>query len=90
MAQITLGEKLIQILRMQAIQPILSQVVTTQRELLNPQNIKDYVVFHLDSNLIGGLVDFPNAKVHFAVEVYNNFKSRTRDIYLISFIITLL
>lgn len=43
---------------------------------LNPQNVKDCVVSHLDPDHIGGLVDFPNAKVHVAIEEYNNFKSR--------------
>lgn len=43
---------------------------------LNPQNVTDCVVSHLDPDHIGGLVDFPNAKVHVALEEYDNFKSR--------------
>ena len=42
---------------------------------LSPTNVTDCIISHLDSNHIGGLVDFPNAKVHLGIEEYENFKS---------------
>ncbi|MBS0624930.1 MAG: MBL fold metallo-hydrolase [Verrucomicrobia bacterium] len=41
----------------------------------SPKNVTDCIISHLDPDHIGGLVDFPNAKVHMAAEEYENFKS---------------
>lgn len=42
---------------------------------LDPKNVTDCIVSHLDPDHIGGLADFPNAKVHIGTEEYENFKS---------------
>ena len=38
-------------------------------------NVTDCIISHLDPDHIGGLADFPNAKVHLGIEEYENFKS---------------
>jgi glyoxylase-like metal-dependent hydrolase (beta-lactamase superfamily II) len=42
---------------------------------LNPKNVTDCIISHLDNDHIGGLADFPNAIVHVGIEEYNNFES---------------
>ena len=42
---------------------------------LNPANVTDCIISHLDPDHIGGLADFPNARVHLGIEEYENFKS---------------
>lgn len=42
---------------------------------LNPENVTDCVISHLDNDHIGGLSDFPNATVHLGIEEYNNYIS---------------
>lgn len=42
---------------------------------LNPANVTDCIISHLDPDHIGRLADFPNAKVHLGIEEYENFKS---------------
>jgi len=46
-----------------------------QRLGLDPGNVTDCVVSHLDPDHIGGLVDFPNAVVHVGLEEYEHFQS---------------
>ncbi|OJJ23118.1 MBL fold hydrolase [marine bacterium AO1-C] len=42
---------------------------------LNPAKITDCVISHLDNDHIGGLADFPAAKIHVSFEEYESFKS---------------
>ena len=42
---------------------------------LDPKNVKHIICSHLDPDHIGGIVDFPNAKVHVSKEEYDSFKS---------------
>ncbi|SHG40873.1 MBL fold metallo-hydrolase [Winogradskyella jejuensis] len=42
---------------------------------LSPKNVSDIICSHLDPDHIGGLVDFPKAKVHVSKEEYESFKS---------------
>lgn len=39
-----------------------------------PINVTDIICSHLDPDHIGGLVDFPNARVHVSQEEYESFK----------------
>ena len=41
----------------------------------DPKNVKNIICSHLDPDHIGGLVDFPNAKIHVSKEEYECFKS---------------
>lgn len=45
---------------------------------LNPRNVKDCIISHLDPDHIGGLADFPSAQVHVSTEEYANFKHKNR------------
>ena len=40
-----------------------------------PDQVKHCILTHLDPDHIGGLADFPNAKIHISVEELQNFKS---------------
>lgn len=42
---------------------------------LNPKNVTDCVISHLDNDHIGGLADFPEATVHVSIEELDNFNS---------------
>ena len=42
---------------------------------LNPENVTDCIISHLDNDHIGGLADFPKANVHLSSEEYESFKS---------------
>lgn len=42
---------------------------------LNPANVTDCIISHLDNDHIGGLADFPKATVHVGIEEFNNFRS---------------
>ena len=42
---------------------------------LDPENVRDCIISHLDNDHIGGLADFPNATVHVSEEELNNFHS---------------
>ncbi|WP_445452449.1 MBL fold metallo-hydrolase [Flavobacterium sp. 25HG05S-40] len=42
---------------------------------LNPNNVTDCIISHLDNDHIGGLADFPSATVHTSIEELNNFNS---------------
>jgi len=42
---------------------------------LDPGNVTDCIVSHLDNDHIGGLADFPKATVHISVEELDNFNS---------------
>lgn len=42
---------------------------------LNPKLVTDCIISHLDPDHIGGLADFPDAKVHVSEEEYQNFMS---------------
>lgn len=42
---------------------------------LRPANVQDIICSHLDPDHIGGLVDFPNAKIHVAREEYDSFSA---------------
>ena len=42
---------------------------------LNPKNVTDCIISHLDNDHIGGLADFPNATVHVGLEEFENFNS---------------
>lgn len=42
---------------------------------LDPLKVTDIVLTHLDCDHIGGVIDFPNAKVHLAQEEYENYLS---------------
>ncbi|WP_306350186.1 MBL fold metallo-hydrolase [Flavobacterium sp. '19STA2R22 D10 B1'] len=42
---------------------------------LNPNNVTDCIISHLDNDHIGGLADFPKVKVHVGAEEYENFNS---------------
>lgn len=41
----------------------------------NSENVEDIICSHLDPDHIGGLADFPNAKVHLSKEEYESFKN---------------
>ncbi len=42
---------------------------------LNPENVQDCIISHLDNDHIGGLPDFPKATVHVGYEEYENYLS---------------
>jgi glyoxylase-like metal-dependent hydrolase (beta-lactamase superfamily II) len=42
---------------------------------LDPGNVTDCIVSHLDNDHIGGLADFPKATVHISAEELDNFNS---------------
>ena len=42
---------------------------------LNPEEVTDCVISHLDNDHIGGLADFPKATVHIGIEEFDNFNS---------------
>lgn len=42
---------------------------------LNPSNVRDCIISHLDNDHIGGLADFPEATVHVGYEEYENYLS---------------
>jgi len=42
---------------------------------LDPKNVTDCIISHLDNDHIGGLSDFPNATVHVGVEEFENFNA---------------
>jgi glyoxylase-like metal-dependent hydrolase (beta-lactamase superfamily II) len=42
---------------------------------LDPKNVGDCIITHLDNDHIGGLADFPNAIVHVGIEEFENFNS---------------
>lgn len=42
---------------------------------LNPANVTDCIISHLDPDHIGGLADFPNATLHVSEEEFQNFYS---------------
>lgn len=42
---------------------------------LNPVQVADCIISHLDNDHIGGLADFPNATVHVGREEYENYMS---------------
>ena len=42
---------------------------------LDPKNVTDCIISHLDNDHIGGLADFPFATVHLSEEELNNFDS---------------
>lgn len=42
---------------------------------LDPENVTDCIISHLDNDHIGGLADFPKATVHVSVEELDNFNS---------------
>lgn len=42
---------------------------------LNPKNVENIICSHLDPDHIGGLADFPKAKVHISEEEYSSFQS---------------
>lgn len=46
-----------------------------QRLGLDPEKVTDCVISHLDNDHIGGLADFPKAKVHVGTEELENFNS---------------
>jgi glyoxylase-like metal-dependent hydrolase (beta-lactamase superfamily II) len=41
----------------------------------NPEKVENIICSHLDPDHIGGLADFPNAKVHVSKEEYESFKN---------------
>lgn len=41
----------------------------------DPNNVEDIICSHLDPDHIGGLIDFPKAKVHISQEEFESFKS---------------
>lgn len=47
----------------------------------DPENVKHIICSHLDPDHIGGIQDFPNAKVHVSKEEYDSFK-RGNERYL--------
>ncbi|QSE98693.1 MBL fold metallo-hydrolase [Fulvivirga lutea] len=40
-----------------------------------PDQVENIICSHLDPDHIGGLIDFPNAKIHTSLEEYESFKS---------------
>ena len=42
---------------------------------LNPKNVTDCIISHLDNDHIGGISDFPKATVHLSIEELDNFNS---------------
>ncbi|MBP9135179.1 MAG: MBL fold metallo-hydrolase [Saprospiraceae bacterium] len=54
-----------------------NQTLIRQIEKLNldPNNVTDCIISHLDNDHIGGLADFPRATVHISIEELNNFNS---------------
>lgn len=42
---------------------------------LDPKNVTDCIISHLDNDHIGGLADFPNATVHVGLEEYESFNA---------------
>lgn len=41
----------------------------------DPKNLKNIVCSHLDPDHIGGMADFPNARIHVSKEEYESFKN---------------
>ena len=42
---------------------------------LDPRKVTDCIISHLDNDHIGGLADFPQAKVHVSIEEFENYSS---------------
>jgi len=53
----------------------LAAVNQLRQKGLSPHDVTDIVVTHLDCDHIGGLIDFPNARVHLSQEEYQNYLS---------------
>lgn len=53
----------------------LTAIRQIERLGLDPGNLTDCIISHLDNDHIGGLADFPNATVHVATEELENFNS---------------
>lgn len=53
----------------------LTAVRQIQKMGLDPGNVSDCIISHLDNDHIGGLADFPNATVHVGIEEFENFNS---------------
>jgi glyoxylase-like metal-dependent hydrolase (beta-lactamase superfamily II) len=69
-----LGQQLIDMVgyRFDVNQPAVRQIENLG---LDPGNVTDCIVSHLDNDHIGGLADFPKATVHISVEELDNFSS---------------
>jgi glyoxylase-like metal-dependent hydrolase (beta-lactamase superfamily II) len=53
----------------------LTAIMQIKKLLLNPNDVSNCIITHLDPDHIGGLADFPKATVHVSLEEYENFKS---------------
>lgn len=49
---------------------------------LNPINVNDCIITHLDPDHIGGIADFPKATIHVSLEEYMSFKNGNSYRYL--------
>ena len=67
-----IGQQLIDIVgyRFDENQPAVRQI---EKLGLDPKNVTDCIISHLDNDHIGGLADFPKATVHISVEELDNF-----------------
>ncbi|MGL4581472.1 MAG: MBL fold metallo-hydrolase, partial [Flavobacterium sp.] len=46
-----------------------------RRKGLDPSHVTDIILSHLDCDHIGGIIDFPNARVHLSKAEYDNYLS---------------
>jgi glyoxylase-like metal-dependent hydrolase (beta-lactamase superfamily II) len=51
----------------------LTMIRQIEKLRLNPQNVTDCIISHLDNDHIGGLADFPQATVHVGIEEFENY-----------------
>ena len=76
----TLGKELIEETGFQ-LDENLSAIRQIEQLGLNPSRVSNIICSHLDPDHIGGAQDFPQAKLHLAVEEYQSF-NRGQDRYL--------
>ncbi|AWX45011.1 putative metallo-hydrolase [Flagellimonas maritima] len=72
--ELKLGKELIEITGFKFDEEI-TAIKQIEKLGINPNQVKDCIISHLDPDHIGGLADFPNLKIHLAKEEHESFKS---------------
>jgi len=70
-----LGKELIEVTGFE-FEENLTAIRQIERLGLKPKNVENIICSHLDPDHIGGLADFPKAKIHLSKEEYESFKNR--------------
>jgi glyoxylase-like metal-dependent hydrolase (beta-lactamase superfamily II) len=69
-----LGKELIEVVGFE-FEESLTAIRQIEKLGLKPKNVENIICSHLDPDHIGGLADFPKAKVHVSNEEYESFKN---------------